>query len=114
MSEYRQAICPVCGRAAGYQVTERVPGKPYMVWKRENYWEKIRGFDPDKPFGVIQDVSQGRGKSFGVIGYFGPEEDTDGFFPLVKERLLAAVTEWVNKEWITKEEVLKAIGEERG
>lgn len=109
MAEYRQAICPVCGRAAGYQVTERVPGKPYMILDRENYWEKIKDFRPDKPFGVIQDVSKGRGKSFGVIGYFNPEDDVDGFFPLVKERLLAAVAEWLKKGWITKEEVLQRI-----
>jgi len=114
MSEYRTAICPVCGRAAGYQVTERVPGKPYMVLERQNFWEKTKEFVPDKPFGVIQDVSKGRGKSFKVIGYFNPEEDTDGFFPLVKGRLLAAMREWLDKGWISREEVFQAIGEKRG
>jgi len=49
--EYRQAFCPVCGRSAG-----RRNGK--------NAWEKTKDFDPDKPFGVIQDIGQG----FGIGG----------------------------------------------
>jgi len=109
MSEYRQAICPVCGRAAGYEVTETIPGKPYMVLKRENYWERTKAFDPAKPFGVIQDVSRGRGRSFKVIGYFSPEEDVDGFFPLVKARLLAAIKEWLDKGWITESEIKETV-----
>ena len=109
MKVYRQAICPVCGRAAGYQISERIPGKPYMVLKRENFWEKTENFDPNKPFGVIQDVSKGRGRSFKIIGYFNPDEDTDGFFPLVKARLLKAVEEWIAKGWITRQELKEII-----
>lgn len=108
MKQYRQALCPVCGTAHGIEVTDRVPGKPYIVLERRNYWERTKDFDPDKPFGVIQETI-GRG-SFRVLGYFSPEEDVDGFFPLVKARLLAATKEWLDKGWISREELEAAIG----
>lgn len=107
MAEYRQALCPVCGTAHGTEVTERVPGKHYIVLGRRNYWERVKDFDPDKPFGVIQETL-GRG-TFRMVGYFSPEEDINGFFPLVKARLLAAVAEWLAKGWITKADLTKAI-----
>jgi len=107
MKQYRQALCPVCGTAHGVKVTETIPGKPYLKMARRNYWELVKDFDPNKPFGVIQETA-GRG-SFRFLGYFSPEEDQDGFFPLVKGRLLAAVKEWLNKGWITKEEAEEAI-----
>lgn len=103
MAEYRQAICPVCGVAHGTEVTKTQPGKPYIKLARRNYWERTLDFDPGKSFGVIQETV-GRG-SFRVIGYFNPDEDKDGFFPLVKSRLLQAVKEWVDKGWISREEV---------
>lgn len=103
MSEYRQAICPVCGTAHGQEVTQTVLGKPYIKLAKANYWERTKNFNPDKPFGVIQETL-GRG-SFKLIGYFSPEEDVDGFFPLVKERLVAATKEWLNKGWLTREEI---------
>ncbi len=109
MSEYRQVFCPVCGTAHGQEVTETVEGKPWMVLSRRNYWERTKEFDPDKPFGVIQETA-GRG-SFNLIGYFQPEEDIDGSFPLVKARLLQATKEWMDKGWITREEVNQVLGE---
>lgn len=103
MSEYRQALCPVCGTAHGVEVTLTVAGKPYIKLRRRNYWERVKDYDPNKPFGVIQETS-GRG-SFKLVGYFSPEEDEDGFFPLVKGRMLQALKEWVDKGWIAREEV---------
>lgn len=111
MPEYRQALCPVCGSAHGKVATFRVPGKPYIKGNFVNYWERIKDFDPDKSFGVIQEVGRGRGRSFKLIGYFSPEEDIDGYFPLVKLRLLNAVKEWLNKDWLSKDEV-KALAED--
>jgi len=103
MSLYRQALCPVCGTAHGIEVTETVPGKKYIKLARRNFWERTKDFDPDKPFGVIQKAT-GRG-SFRMVGYFGPEEDVNGFFPLIQQRLLNAVKEWVAKGWLTKEQI---------
>lgn len=107
MTLVRQAICPICGTSHGITVTETVPGKKYIKLKRGNYWERTKDFDPDKPFGVIQETF-GRG-TFKLIGYFSPEEDQDGFFPLVKARLLQATKEWLAKGWITKDEVEEII-----
>lgn len=107
MSLYRSALCPVCGTAHGTEVTETVPGKPYIKLRRRNYWERVKDYDPDKPFGVIQETT-GRG-SFKLVGYFSPEEDEDNFYPLIKARLLQAVKEWVDKKWIAREEVDEAL-----
>lgn len=103
MSLVRAAFCPVCGMSHGAEVTETVEGKPWMVLARRNYWEKTKEFDPDKPFGVIQE-SLGRG-TFTLIGYFEPEQDVDGYFPLVKRRMLQAMKEWIDKGWITRNEL---------
>jgi hypothetical protein len=107
MALYRQAFCPVCGMAHGTEVTDRVPGKPYIKLARRNFWERTKEYDPAKPFGVIQETL-GRG-TFKTIGYFSPEEDQDGFFPLVKGRLLTAVKEWLDKGWLTREELSQII-----
>lgn len=107
MSLYRQAFCPVCGRAHGTEVTETVPGKKYIVLGRRNFWESTKDFDPDKPFGCIQETI-GRG-TFKLVGYFSPEEDVDGYFPLVKQRLLQAVKEWRDKNWIAHEEIAELL-----
>lgn len=69
------------------------------------FWERTKDYDPDKPFGVIKDMSQGRGRGFQVIGHFGPDDDPDGYYPLVKGRLLAVLREWQAKGWITAEEI---------
>jgi hypothetical protein len=102
---YRQALCPVCGKAGGKRVTKTVEGKPYIPLAWENTWKEE--FDPTKPFGVIQETI-GRG-SFKVIGYFSPEDDPDGYFPLVKKRLIGAVRQWLGNGWLSKEEVLNIV-----
>lgn len=108
--EYRQAICPVCGRAAGTKRLEYPQKGYYSPVPTENFWSYTQDFDPDKPFGVIQEVGAGKGHSFKVIGHFSPEEDIDGYFPLVKARLLNAVKEWLNKGWLTRDEVAHLLG----
>ena len=40
-----------------------------------------------------------------LLGYFSPEEDTDGYFPLVKQALLNAMKDWVDKGWISRAEI---------
>ncbi|GAI95205.1 unnamed protein product [marine sediment metagenome] len=84
--EYRQVTCPVCGRAGGLA-----------------FWPYTQHFDPDKPFGVIQEVGLGRGRSFGVIGQLEPADEPETF-ELVKGRLLQAVREWRDKGWINENE----------
>ena len=70
----------------------------------ENFWNYTRDFDPDKPFGTIQEIGLGRGRCFTVIGHFGPEDDPETF-DLVKDRLLTVVGEWKDKGWISNEEI---------
>lgn len=109
--EYRSAFCPVCGTSHGAKRLEYPQKGYYSPPATQNYWQWIidrdreRGLDKDEPFGVIQEVGMGRGRSFGVIGYFGPEDDPEGFFPLVKGRLLQAVRRWLGNGWLTREEL---------
>jgi hypothetical protein len=98
----------MCGIAHGNRVTDRVEGKRWLVLEEENYWIQPLSFDPDKPFGTIQEAS-GRG-SLQVVGHFSPEDDPTGSWQLIKKRLLQLVTQWISKGWLTPEEVLKAAG----
>lgn len=113
--EYRQAFCPVCGVSHGLKRLE-YPSRGY--WEPPptmNYWEWIkdrddgRGIDAAEHFGVIQEVGGGKGHSFRVLGYFGPEDDQDGYYPLVKARLLCALRRWVQNGWLTTIEIQQAI-----
>lgn len=109
--EYRQAFCPVCGLPHGMKRVE-YPSRSYWVPPPTvNFWEwiiqrdKERGLDNAEPFGVIQEVGAGKGHSFKVVGYFDPDSDQDGFYPLIKARLLLAVQRWIQNGWLTKEEL---------
>lgn len=85
--EYRSAYCPQCGLAHSL-----------------GFWEYTTGFDPSKPFGMIQETGLGRGRSFRVVGHLAPQDEPETF-ELVKARLLQAVTEWRDKGWIKNEEI---------
>ena len=107
-SEWREAFCPTCGRTMGMKTILRTPGKPYMgIARRENRWEATKEFTGDKPFGVVKS-SEGRG-SLKFERYYGIDEDQEGYFPLIKARLLAVMGEWLEKGWITREEVDQAL-----
>ena len=62
--------------------------------------------DNQKPFGVVKE-SKGRG-TMKFLGYYGLEEDVDGFFPIMKTRLLQVIGEWVQRGWITPAEISEA------
>ena len=94
-----QVVCGVCGSSHS--------GVAYFEWLNKQEVEK--GYDINPPFGVIQEVGMGRGKNFTTVGRFGPEDDPEGYFPLVKGRLLNMVKVWVKKGWLTEAEVKKAI-----
>lgn len=118
--EYRSAFCPVCGVAHGTKRLE-YPERGYPVPPRtQNYWEWIsdrdneRGLGKDEPFGVIQEIGRGKGHSFTVLGYFTPEQDKDGFYPLIKARLLLAVKRWLLNGWISSEEIANLLTELKG
>ena len=106
MTEWRVPFCPMCGLSVGKKnITPE--GKPWIKLDEENLWEKTQKFTGDKPFGVIM-ASEGRG-SMRTVRYYGIDEDIEGYFPLMKARLLAIIGEWLKKGWITKEEVEEAM-----
>lgn len=112
MTEHRSAFCPVCFVSHGMVKDETVKGKPWIVLSTKNFWKKVQESDPDKPLGVIQETGGVKGKGrnrFRTIGYFGPDDDPHGFFPLIKNRLLQALREWIAKGWIEPEEVRKVL-----
>ncbi len=107
-SEWREAFCPMCGRTMGKKTVYRQPGKPYFgIVRQENRWESTKEFTGEKPFGVVKS-SEGRG-SLKFERYYGIDEDQEGYFPLMKARLLAVIGEWLEKGWITQEEVSAAL-----
>jgi len=107
MTEWREPFCPMCGRTMGKRNIYLEPGKPWTKTGEENRWEATKDFTGDKPFGVVKG-SEGRG-SMKLLRYYDVDEDTEGYFPLMKARLLAVVSEWLAKGWITKEEVQEAM-----
>ena len=106
MSEWRVPFCPMCGLSVGVK-NITIKGKPWIKVDEENLWEKAQHFTGDKPFGVIKS-SEGRG-TMKMMGYYGIEEDIEGYYPLMKNRLLHVIEEWIDKGWLSKEEVQKMI-----
>ncbi|MBA7465025.1 hypothetical protein ES707_00186 [subsurface metagenome] len=109
MTEWREAFCPLCGRTMGKRTIYNIPGKPYFgIERQDNLWEKTREFTGAKPFGVVKS-SEGKG-SMQFERYYGLEEDEEGYFPLMKARLLNIISEWLDKEWLSMEELKSIIG----
>lgn len=102
MTEWREAFCPCCGRTMGKR-TITIEGKPWIKIGEENRWEDTKDFTGDKPFGVVKS-SEGRG-TMKFERYYDIDEDEEGYFPLIKARLLNVISEWLDKGWITREEV---------
>ena len=97
--EQLMCFCPVCGKTMGRSVTLKVK---YMPLEYAPYLTTIE-FDPNKPFGVaLETLGRGLGKR--VIRYLDPDDMPEDF-ELLKARLIQAKKEWVDKGWITPEEV---------
>ena len=108
MPEWRDAFCPLCGRTMGKRTIYNVPGKPYFgIERQENLWEKTREFTGDKPFGVVKS-SEGK-SSMKFERYYDIDEDAEGYFPAMKSRLLNIISEWLDKGWLSKEELDNAL-----
>lgn len=107
MAEFKEAFCPVCGYTHGKR-NITVPGKPYIKLSEENFWERTQHFTGDKPFGVIK-AGEGRG-TMRFVRYYGIDEDNEGYFPLIKQRLLNVLREWRDKGWISQEEISGLVG----
>ena len=103
--------CPVCGTSHGMKVTEHVRGKKYIPLTRRPYYEVMaEQFDREKPLGIIL-RHRGRSKEPGeggneFVGTFEPGEDPDNLFVGIKRQMLQAVACWLDKGWITDEEIV--------
>ena len=120
--EYRQARCPTCGMAHGLKRLQYPEKCEKFTASDKSFWEWLdekdaeRGLDSDEPFGIIQEVGAGKGHSFRVIGHFSPAEDKDGFYPIVKRRMLRGLWRWLVNGWVTADEIrelLSSVGETR-
>lgn len=106
MREWREPFCVLCGRTMG--IRNITPdGKPWIKLGEVNRWKETLNFTGDKPFGVIKS-SEGRG-TMKFERYYDINEDAEGYFPLIKQRLLNVITEWVEKRWLTKAEVRQVL-----
>ena len=91
MTTWHETFCPICGLTVGNRIMGKV----------------LSYHDNQKPFGVVKE-SKGRG-TMKFLGYYGLDEDVDGFFPIMKIRLLQVIGEWLEREWISREEILQAM-----
>ncbi len=94
----KSALCPVCGRTIPEFRAIKVG---YVTIDRINYFGSIE-WDPNKAFGVKYRAG-GRG-SFQDTEPIKPE-DAPELFNAVKKRLIDALHEWIQKGWITEEEL---------
>lgn len=106
MTQWKEAFCVLCGRTMGKRnITPE--DKPWLKYGEVNRWEETQEFTGDKPFGVVK-VSEGKA-SLRMERYYDIDEDTDGYFPFMKARILTILGEWLAKGWLTREEILEAI-----
>lgn len=97
VGEDLQALCPVCGKT----IVDRAVKFGGVTVGRTPYFETI-DFDPNKPFGVAM-ATAGRG-SFANWRYIQPEEAPE-LFSQVRNRLLQAIKEYLDKGWLTSEDI---------
>lgn len=98
-----QALCPLCGRAIPER---RVTVRSNLgALETKPYFDSI-DWDPDKPFG-IRLPTNGKG-SFKDWSYIDKDE-APVLFEALKRRFLEALREWVDKGWITEDEVANLI-----
>lgn len=96
--EILEAFCPVCGRTVPQNRALKVGG---VVVGKVGYFESI-DWDPNKPFGVAKEAS-GRG-SLANFRYINPDEAPE-LFEVLKARLIQALKEWINKGWLSPDEI---------
>lgn len=91
-----RALCPICGRSGSVKLADPKDPEAGTV----NLFDYER--EP-RPLGYVQEFG-GRG-SITTGQPFGPDDDPQGYFPLIKHHLLSAVREWHERGWITDEEL---------
>jgi len=117
---YDQAICPLCGRAAGKSAAVRVhsddvPTQVGFPTKRRckrtvyrfgvrNHWERmLEMWDPEKPFGCSQEGGR-RGRM--EVTYFEADDPrAEPFLPPMRELMLRSIRRFLKQGLITQEDL---------
>ena len=108
MKQWREPFCPVCRRNMAIRTIYRSPQKPYMgIERQDNLWAKAQAYTGEIHFGVVKS-SEGKG-TLKMERYYEIDEDSEGYFPLIKDRILTTLKEWLDRGWLTPEEIERAI-----
>lgn len=92
------AKCPICGKTIIEKRAVKVAG---VTVGKVGYFDNIE-WREDYPFG-ISFAAGGRG-SLRDWHYIGPE-DAPELFEAVKARFIQALKEWINKGWLSPDEI---------
>lgn len=101
--EWKTPFCPMCRRNMGKKNILIEKNKPWTKIGEQDLWAKATEFTGETHFGVVF-TSEGRG-TMQFVRYYDLAEDTEGYFPSMKAQLLSVIGDWLNKGWITREEV---------
>jgi len=120
MSEYYfEAICPVCGRAIGkiyypkpWETEGKIPPSTYKQMKKIrlgmdalDFFNEylIPNYDLNRSYwGIVRETGKGR---MTILRYLENPEDNPELFNGLKQALKLALEHYLNKEWISKEEI---------
>lgn len=117
---YKEAICPVCGRAAGKLYSPKPWAGGEKVTPKE--WRKIKkgmepvdyftdyivpGYDIDRDYwGIIRSTGAGKME---IVGYLENPSDDPEMFEGVKEALKLAITHYYRRGWLTEADIQEAV-----
>jgi len=128
MKQYIEVMCPVCGRTMGKIILNKIAtGEKGIEVKKEqkdfevmmdskqqerklflDYLNERWDINKDE-WGFIRDCPGGRGSGFPIVGYYTKPTDNIELFIKLKRQLLNGIRWFVNKGWLTKEEILEAL-----
>ncbi len=97
--EWREPFCPVCGRGVGKRNVKTPAG---ITIGQKNYWQGLQPYDTF-PFGLVK-KSEGKG-SLEIVREYSIDEDREGYYEIIKARMLNAVKVWLSRGWIKKEDI---------
>ena len=106
--EWKEPFCPMCRRNMGKKNIYIDPKKPWTKTGEEDLWAKALAYSGEIHFGVVKS-SEGRG-TLQFVRYYDIDEDSEGYLSSMKSQLLAVLVEWLDKGWITREELETALG----
>ena len=122
MKQYIECLCPVCGRTMGKILLDKELSKRESGYysiesykRRQLYLDYLEDkWDLDKKeWAYIRDASGGRGHGFPIIDTLEEPEEAPELFEKLKSQLLRGLQWWINREWITQEEIQMYLEEQK-